>query len=332
MAQLLSGFRMSVTRLRVEMTRRARAQVTAGAGRYADVSVASDGLALLASGLWGTSDFLGGSLSRRMRALHVLSGSQAVAAVLVVAATAVLGVGDVTGDWPGWAIAAGVTWALGMAAFYTALAVGTMGVVAPIASAGAVVPVGVGLLEGERPGYAAVVGVAAALLGVAAAAGPDVSDRTGRRAAVGLAILTAVLFGIEICCLAQGSRASAPLTLVGMRLSALACTWLALAPLGRPFGAAGRRRPRHRARARRPQGRDVVALLTLGVLDCAATAAYAWAARGGLVSLVAVLASLYPAVTVLLARRVHDERLTRVQWAGILGVLAGAACIGCSGA
>jgi drug/metabolite transporter (DMT)-like permease len=299
------------------------------------VSVASDGLALLASGLWGTSDFLGGSLSRRLRALHVLSGSQAVAAVLVVVATAVLGVGDVTGDWPGWAIAAGVSWALGMGALYTALAVGTMGVVAPIASAGAIVPVAVGLLEGERPGWPAVVGVAAALLGVAAAAGPDGSDRTGRRAAVWLAVLTAALFGVEICCLAHGSRASAPLTLVGMRLSALACTGVALVPLRRPFRSPRRGRPRHRARHRapepRPRGRDVLGLLALGVLDSAATAAYAWAARGGLVSVVAVLASLYPAVTVLLARRVHTERLTRVQWAGVLAVLGGAACLGCSG-
>jgi uncharacterized membrane protein len=288
------------------------------------VSVAPDGLALLASGLWGTSDFLGGSLSRRMRTLHVLSGSQAVAAVLVVAATAVVGVGETGGSWPAWSVAAGLSWGLGMAAFYTALAIGTMGVVAPIASAGAVVPVAMGLFEGERPGGLAVVGVAAALLGVAAAAGPDASDGRRRRPAVWLAVLTAALFGFEICCLAQGSRSSVPMTLIGMRLSALACTGLVLAPK--------RRGGRHRARVPLPGRRDVLVLLALGALDSAATAAYALAARGGLVSLVGVLASLYPAVTVVLARRVHAERLTRVQWAGVMGVLAGAACIGCSGA
>jgi drug/metabolite transporter (DMT)-like permease len=288
------------------------------------VSVAPDGLALLASGLWGTSDFLGGSLSRRMRTLHVLFGSQAVAAVLVVGATVVLGAGEVTGSWPAWSITAGVCWGRGMAALYTALALGTMGVVAPIASAGAVVPVAVGVLQGERPGAGAVAGAAAALLGVAAAAGPDAGGARGQRAAVWLAVLTALLFGVEICCLAQGSRASVPLTLVGMRLSALVCTALALVPL--------RRRGRHRARTPLPGGRDVVALLALGVLDSGAAAAYALAARGGLVSLVAVLASLYPAVTVLLARRVHAERLTRVQWAGVGGVLVGAASIGLSGA
>lgn len=288
------------------------------------MSVAPDGLALLASGLWGTSDFLGGSLSRRLRTLHVLFGSQAVATVLVVGAAAVVGVGEVTGSWPAWSITAGICWGVGMAALYTALALGTMGVVAPIASAGAVVPVAVGVLQGERPGAAAVAGVAAALLGVALAAGPDARGARAQRTVVWLAALTALLFGVEICCLAEGSRASVPLTLIGMRLSALACTAIALVPLRRPG--------RHRARPRLPGGRDVGALLMLGVLDSGAAAAYAFAARGGLVSLVAVLASLYPAVTVLLARRVHAERLTRVQWAGVGAVLLGAAFIGCSGA
>jgi drug/metabolite transporter (DMT)-like permease len=286
--------------------------------------VAPDGLALVASGLWGTSDFLGGSLSRRMRTLHVLSGSQATAALLAVGATAVLGAGDLAGSWPAWSIAAGVSWGLGMAAFYTALALGTMGVVAPIASAGAVVPVAVGLLQGERPGWLAVTGVVTALLGVAATAGPDGADGSGSRVAVWLAVLTALLFGVEISCLAEGGRSSVPMTLVGMRLSALACTGVALAPLRRPG--------RHRARARVPSGRDLFALLALGVLDSGATVAYTLAARSGFVSLVAVLASLYPAVTVLLARRVHAERLTPVQWCGVLAVLAGAACIGWAGA
>ncbi len=320
------------------------------------MSIAPDGLALLASGLWGTSDFIGGSLSRRLRTLHVLAGSQAVATVLVLGATVVLGVGDVTGRWAAWSVAAGVSWGLGMAAFYTALAVGTMGVVAPIASVGAVVPVAVGLIQGERPGWPAVTGAVAAVLGVALAAGPDGGGAgSRRRAAVWLAVLTAALFGVEICSLAEGSRASVILTLLGMRVSALACTGLALARLPR---LAGRRRPtrhrwhgrhcarhrapgylrgggyggRHRAPLPRPSGRDMAAVLALGVLDAGATAAYAVATRGGLVSLVAVLASLYPAVTILLARRVHAERLTRAQWGGVVAVLGGAGVIACSGA
>ena len=306
------------------------------------MTIAPDGLALLASGLWGTSDFIGGSLSRRLRTVHVLAGSQAVAMVLVLAATAVAGVGEVTGRWAVWSVAAGVSWGLGMAAFYTALAVGTMGVVAPIASVGAAVPVAVGLLQGERPGWPAATGVAAVLLGVALAAGPDAGGGAGarRRAAVWLAVLTAALFGVEICCLAQGSRSSVLLTLLGMRVSALACTSLALARLHRPRVGArlgrhvdvARGRGRHRAAVPRPSGRDLVAVLALGVLDAGATAAYTLAARGGLVSLVAVLASLYPAVTILLARRVHAERLTRTQWAGVAAVLGGAGVIACSGA
>jgi drug/metabolite transporter (DMT)-like permease len=283
----------------------------------------STSLALLASGLWGTSDFLGGSLSRSMAARHVLAGSQVVATVLVLAA--VLGSGQQLRGGAGWAwaLAAGVTWALGMAAFYTALAVGTMGVVAPIAATGAALPVLVGLATGDRPALLALGGAAVALVGVAAAAGPDATGPTGQRRAVLLAVVAAVLFGVEIYCLARGSRSSVPTALVGMRAGALACLGAFLVPRGR--------RGRHRARAARPDRATGGRLVLLGVLDAGATTAYAVAARTEMVSLLAVLASLYPAVTVVLARQVHGERLSRVQSCGVLAALGGAVCIGLAG-
>jgi drug/metabolite transporter (DMT)-like permease len=114
------------------------------------------------------------------------------------------------------------------------------------------------------------------------------------------------------------------MTLVGMRISALGCTLLALAPTRRPG--------RHRLAGVRPAARDVPGLAMLGVLDVGATLAYALASRTGLLSLAAVLASTYPAVTVVLARRVHGERLRPVQTAGVLAVLAGAAGIGLANA
>jgi drug/metabolite transporter (DMT)-like permease len=285
------------------------------------VSAGPEGLALLAGGLWGTSDFVGGTLSRRLRTIHVLVGSQAVSAVLACALLVLPTQGSFTRAALAWSVTAGVTWALAMGAFYTALAVGTMGVVAPIAAAGAAVPVLAGLITGERPGPLALTGAVVALAGVVAAAGPELDrDGTvGRRNAVGLAALAALLFGIEISCLAHGSTDSVTTTLVGMRLSALACTVLALAPTRRPG--------RHRRRGPRPGSRDVPGLLVLGVLDVGATLAYAFAARAGLVSLVAVLASCYPVVTVLLAHRLHGERLRPVQIGGIVAVLAGVALI-----
>jgi drug/metabolite transporter (DMT)-like permease len=288
------------------------------------VSAGPDGLALLAGGLWGTSDFVGGTLSRRLRTLHVLCGSQAISLVLALGLLGVPGLGSTNhGSW-GWPLAAGVTWALGMGALYTALAVGTMGVVAPIAAGGAAVPVLVGLLAGEQPGPLALTGVVVVLAGIIGAAGPELDGGAaeGRRRGVGLAIIAAVLFGVEILCLARGSADSVVTTLVGMRITALTCTLLALVPLRRPG--------RHRRRDVRPAGRDVPALLLLGLLDVAATLAYALASRAGMVSLVAVLASTYPAVTVLLARRLHGERLRRIQAVGVTAVLAGSAAVALS--
>lgn len=289
------------------------------------MSTAPDGLALLAGGLWGTSDFLGGTLSRRLRTVHVLGASQLVSAVLAVALLGVPGLRAAgVGSWA-WSVGAGVAWALAMGAFYTALAVGTMGVVAPIAAAGAAVPVAVGLLGGEQPGPLALAGAVVALGGIVGAAGPelDASAAAGRRRGAALAVAAALLFGLEILCLARGSAVSVGATLAGMRVSALACTLLALVPLGRPG--------RHRRRDPRPRARDLPPLLLLGALDVAATLAYALASRAGLVSLVAVLASTYPVVTVLLARRVHGERIRAVQGLGVLAVLAGAATVGVAG-
>jgi drug/metabolite transporter (DMT)-like permease len=290
------------------------------------VSAAPDGFALLAGGLWGTSDFVGGTMSRRLRTVHVLAASQAVSVVLALALLVVPGLGSVEPGWLGWSVGAGVAWALAMGAFYTALALGTMGVVAPIASAGAILPVAAGLLAGERPGPLALAGTVVTLAGIVGAAGPELhggrdgAGNDGRRRAVILAVLAALLFGIEICCLARGSAASVAMTLVGMRISALGCTLLALAPTRRPG--------RHRLPGVRPAGRDVPGLAMLGVLDVGATLAYALASRTELMSLAAVLASSYPAVTVVLARQVHGERLRGVQVAGVVGVLAGAAGIG----
>lgn len=270
-------------------------------------------LALLASVLWGTSDFLGGSVSRRLRAVQVLAVSQVLSAlVLLVVLVATGEVSAPDGDWIGWSVLAGVTWAAAMGALYTALAIGTMGVVAPIASCGMLVPFVISVAGGERPGTLQLLGAALAILGVIATAGPDFTGaRTGQGRATALALLAAVLFGVEIYALARGSEVSVPGSLLGMRLSSVVIV-VAVA-------LAKRRQSPPVVRG------DLPPLLGLGVLDLAATAAYAVASSSGLVSVVAVLASLYPAVTLLLARRFHGERLSAVQSAGVVVVLVGAA-------
>ncbi len=274
-------------------------------------------LALAASVLWGGADFLGGSVSRRLSPVLVLAASQGLATVVLLVFVLGSGTSSGPGDWLWWSIAAGVTWAGGMGALYTALATGTMGVVAPIASCGMVVPVVLALAAGERPGPVQLLGVGVAVVGVLGSAGPDLRSGAGRRSAVLLALVAALLFGIEIFCVARGSASSVPMTLVGMRLSAVLCVSVVL-------GARAGDRTALR-------GGDIAPLLVLGTLDLAATAAYAVAATTGLVSLVAVLASLYPAVTVLLARQVHGERLLGVQQIGVVAALAGAVLIGAGG-
>lgn len=324
-------------------------------------------LALAASLLWGGSDFLGGTMSRRMAAFDVLALSQILAAVLLG------GYVLATGAWrapdPGvlWALAAGVFWTLGIGSFYSALAAGTMGVVAPIAACGVAVPVLAGLFAGDRPSAVALVGIGLGVGGVMAAAGPEFRARDRSTREVGpvvlavltagkrpsavtlvgvglgasgvmvaaapkfrgrdrstrqlrpvlLAVLTACLFGFELLFLARASRSSVPLTLVTMRAASLACLGLALAVTRRGL-------PNVRSA-------NLAGVLFIGVFDLAATAAYAVATRHGLVSLVAVLSSLYPAITVLLARQVHAERLKVVQTAGVAAACAGAVCIGLGG-
>nr|WP_281373352.1 EamA family transporter [Kineococcus aurantiacus] len=267
----------------------------------------------MASVLWGSSDFLGGSVSRRLRAVQVLAVSQVLSALVLLAVLA--GSGQLgrlpAGGWLGWSVLAGVTWAGAMAALYTALARGTMGVVAPIASCGMLVPFAAGLALGERPGALAVLGAALALVGVVGVAGPELSPTAKQpSSAVWLALLAALLFGVEIFALARGSESSVAGSLLAMRLTSVVLVVAAAVAGRRGSGPV--------------QARDLPVLLALGFLDLAATAAFAVASGSGMVSVVSVLASLYPAVTVLLARRFHGERLTRVQVVAVCLVLVGA--------
>lgn len=274
-------------------------------------------LALLSSLMWGTSDFFGGTLSRRLAALDVVLGSQGLSllGILVVAAVTT-SFGAPTGYLP-WAVAAGVVGVLALAAFYRALAEGTMGVVAPIAATGVVIPVVAGVALGDTLDTLQVVGIAAAITGVVAA-GRSAAPRgaSPSRRPVVLAVLAAVGFGLVIWFLARGGRSSVVMTLVAMRVTSVVVLAAAAGVI--------RRRPGFGVR-------DLPALGVVGGFDLAANGTYAVAATGAQVSVVAVLASLYPAVTVLLARRVHHERLARMQQAGVILALAGVVLIGAGG-
>lgn len=290
-------------------------------------------LALLSSALWGTGDFLGGTLSRRAHPVAVIRASQGLA--MVGLAVLVLATGELgrTGALP-WGAAAGIVGSIGLACFYAALAAGTMGVVAPIGATGVVIPVAVGLLSGESPSPAQLVGIVVAVVGVVLASGPERAGRpvdspeaareagaplpdapvraAGARPVV-LAGMAAAAFGGTLVLVAQGGETSVAMTLLGARTTTtVGCTLLLATRL------------RHVAR---PTRRDLPTVATVAVTDASANGTFALAAGMGQVSISAVLASLYPAMTALLAWRVHDERLRPVQVVGVVATLAGVALL-----
>lgn len=274
-------------------------------------------LALLSSLLWGSADFLGGSVSRRHRAALVVGVSQAVGLLAVLVVAGVAGAfGDDTGYVP-WAMLSGIAGVVGLVSFYAALAAGTMGVVSPIAALGVVVPVLVGLARGERPGTLQVAGIVVAIAGVVLASGPELSGRAGARPLL-LAGVAAVGFGLALLAIAEGSRSSTLMTLVTMRATSVTLLVAALlVALGRGF-------PRADLRLGRA---DLLLVALVGVGDVSANLTFGLASTRGLVSVVAVLGSLYPVVTVLLARVLHGERLGTAQTVGVAGALGGVALI-----
>jgi drug/metabolite transporter (DMT)-like permease len=279
-------------------------------------------LALLSSLLWGSSDFLGGILSRRLPAALVVACSQAFGLVAVAVVAVAAGALDAPTGYVPWAVAAGLTGVIGLVAFYAALASGTMGVVSPIAALGVVVPVVVGFAQGERPGSVQLIGIIVAIAGVVLASGPELSGKAGVRPLV-LAVVAACGFGGALLFIAKGARFDTVMTLLTMRITSVSVLGIALVVLavrGRRAGAP-RRQPRL-------EQQDYALLAAVGLGDAAANLTFGWASTRGLISVAAVLGSLYPVVTVLLARVFLRERLGNIQTVGVLGALAGVVLIG----
>jgi drug/metabolite transporter (DMT)-like permease len=271
-------------------------------------------LALAASAFWGASDFMGGAVSRRLAAFDVIFVSQALAVLILGFAAYATGAWTAPPDYVPWAVAAGVVGVLSVGAFYQALATGTMGVVAPIAASGVIVPLVVGIAQGNRVGAVQVAGIVLAVAGVIAVSGPDLQQTSVRP--IVLAVLAAAGFGAGVVFIAQASRTNVVMSLLTLRITSVGCLAVAAVAL--------RRRPKV-SRA------DLPSLAVIGIFDLAANAAYASSTTRGTLSLVAVLASLYPAVTVLLARQLHSERLTSVQASGATAAVLGAVLIAAGG-
>jgi drug/metabolite transporter (DMT)-like permease len=270
-------------------------------------------LALASSIAWGTADFLGGLQSRRHALLAVLVVSQAVALAILVVAVLAGAPTEHDAAATAWAAGVGALGILALVAFYHALSIGTMSVVAPISATGVAIPVLVGLVSGERPGPLQVAGIVLACAGVILAAreapAADAETRRSGRTAIGLALVAAVGFGSFFAGIDRAEE-------TGDVAWVLLCARVVdVALLG---AAAAVFRPRV------PRAPGTLALIAaVGALDLLANLLFVLAAGRGLLSVVGVLGSLYPAVTVILARFVLHERLTRTQNAGVLVTLAG---------
>jgi drug/metabolite transporter (DMT)-like permease len=269
-------------------------------------------LALLSSLMWGTGDFLGGWLSRRIPALAVLGYSQIVGFVIMWAVA--FGSGEWRIGWGPyviWGVLASICGFTGLAAFYTALALGRMGVVSPIAALGVLVPLGAGLLRGETPLPWQYLGIVLAVVGVVLASGPEVTGAAGVKPVL-LACVAALAFGLFLVFVAIGSETSAVMTMTAQRTtSTILVVVMALA--ARSTGGV--------------QVRDAGWLIVIGAFDVLANLLFGIAATMGLLAIVSVLGSLYPVVTVLLAWSVLKERLSPVQYVGVAVALVGVAAI-----
>jgi len=275
-------------------------------------------LALGASVAWGLGDFGGGLGARRVALPFVLLVSQATGLLLIALVVAASGEAVPPASSFAWGVLAGAFGVLGLAAFYRALAVGTMGIVGPISATASIVPIVFGLARGEHPSALQATGVVLAFCGVVAASLEVSPAGEGPRvgAGVGLALAAALGFGWSLLALnraAQGGELWAPLT---MRATAVPLVALAVLVL------------RPRRRGLRP---NLPLLAGAGAADTSANVLYSLAATRGLISVVSVLASLYPVVLVVLGRIVLRERIARQQLAGVATALAGVALISAAG-
>jgi uncharacterized membrane protein len=274
-------------------------------------------LALCASLSWGVADFLGGVKARVLPSLTVLAASQPFGLAALGIAVAVRGTG-VPGDEVAWAALAALFGTVGLFAFYRGMAAGALTVVTPIAAVAAAIPVIWGVaVSGDHIDGLQALGFVAALGGSVAASLELRAERTQIAAGVGWAVLAMLCFGAYYVPMHAASTQDWLWPAFLFRCTSVTLVWsVVLARRARPTGLRG-----HWA-----------ALIAIGFLDTGGNALFAAASSShGLISVVSVLASLYPVVTVLLARILLGERVQRTQDVGVIVALAGVVLITAGG-
>jgi drug/metabolite transporter (DMT)-like permease len=268
-------------------------------------------LALGSALSFGVADFIGGSTSRRMALPLVLAVSQGAGLLAISAVVAARGAGPPDGRYMALSLAAGFAGTVGLAALYGALAAGPMSIVAPIAGTGTIVPVVAGFAIGEAPTAVQDGGILLAIVGVVLASRVNETNGQGRRG-VWLAVLAAAVIGCFLVVLDAASEGDALWASFVQRTTSTSILWLSVLVL-RPSFTGVRR--------------HALALPVIGILDVTGNTLFAVATTKGLIGVVSVVASLYPVVTVALARFLHQERLSPPQGAGVAAAFAGVTLI-----
>lgn len=270
-------------------------------------------LSLGASLAWGVGDFGAGTAGRSRSPVAValmmrFGGFVAIALLALV----------LTSPWDGgrlgYAVGAGVATALGGTALVRALAIGPMGITAPIIATSGAVPAIVGLFGGAGLGALTLCGLAIACAGaVLASRAPGHEGERVDPAGVAAAVAAALLIGTGMLLIHEATEEAVVTGVLVQRVTEVVVLAAAFAAL--------------RALRREPPLRPSAAILGLGVIESTAITLYATAASLGSLTLAAILSSLYPVITVLLARIVHHERLSRMQRTGAALTLAGVALV-----
>lgn len=273
-------------------------------------------LALASAVVFGAADFAGGIGARRHgESFVVVYTSQLIGLAAAVAIAPWFSAPQVTLRDLAWGASAGFVGAAGLLLFYRALAIGTMSIVSPItAVVSAAVPVAVGVASGERPTVAASTGIGLGLCALAmfGGGGDPAQAHHGRIRAIGPAVLAGVGFGAFFALISHSGEDSALWPLVAARVGSVTLlTALAIS---------------NRTQPRVPKAL-VPIVVSAGAGDMIANALFLVASRRGDLAIVGVLAALYPASTLLLARYVLHERLQRMHQVAIGATLVAVALI-----
>ncbi|MFN8123500.1 MAG: EamA family transporter [Thermoleophilia bacterium] len=268
----------------------------------------------LGAGLcWGAGDFLGGLASKRAHAAPVVVWAQIVGVLMLLTAIVASGAGLPEPRTMLFGFLGGLSAGTGIFVFYRALAEGTMGVVTAVATTAVLVPVTVGLATGERPGTAAGLGVVLVLGGTALVCIASAARTgSGDLRSAGMALIAAACFGTFYVFLDLAADGGALWTVVSARAASIPL----VAAIGLRAGA-----------SLRPPRAGFGVIAAGGIAETAAVLCFAAATNHGLVSLVAVLGSIYPVVTAGIAAAVLRERLTPAQLAGAAAAMSGALVI-----